>query len=311
MRTVPRVSGPGSGARAARGAPLRVVVLLALLLAARGAATEPDEPPGEGAVPPVPIVTLDALPLGVPVERLPDAARGRAEAVLGASLFAQRVTDLRYRSRAEVFEFLLDHPDFAAGVARALRLGEYRVTAVDGGYWGDDNRGARGMIRVLHAEEGRRLFHLEGEYDQRGLPTIAGQMLVLLEFRHVPDGAGGTMADVSLTGHLRVDTPLAGAVAALVTTVARPAVERAVERKVRRFFGTVARVSRWAYDQPDELAAALERHPEIPDDDTLAAFRRILLGDRPPGWATESFRVLPAGADLLSVPRRRPRATFP
>jgi hypothetical protein len=311
MRIVPCVPGAGRPARAARRAALRLALLLALLLASRGAATEPDEAPGEAPGPPVPIVTLDALPLGVPLERLSEAARGRAEAVLGESLFAQRVTDLRYRSRAEVFEFLLDHPDFAAGVARALRLGEYRVTALDGGYWGDDNRGARGMIRVLHAEEGLRLFHLEGEYDQRGLPTIAGQMLVLLEFRHVPDGAGGTVADVSLTGHLRVDTPLAGAVAVVVATLARPAVERAVERKVRRFFGTVARVSRWAYDQPEDLATALERHPEVPDDETLAAFRRILLADRPPLWATEPFGLLPPGAERLSVPRRRPRATSP
>lgn len=310
MRLLPRRPAPGRASRASRRAVLRLTLVLGVLLAARGAATEPDEGPAELPAPPVPIVTLDALPLGVPLERLPDAARDRAEAVLGSSLFAQRVTDLRYRSRAEIFEFLLDHPDFAAGVARALRLGEYRVTPVDGGYWGDDARGARGMIRVLHAEDGRRLFHLEGEYDQRGLPTIAGQMLVLLEFRHLPDGAGGTVADVSLTGHLRVDTPLAGAVAALVTTFARPAVERAVERKVRRFFGTVARVSRWAYDQPEDLAAALERHPEVPDDETLVAFRRILLADRPPGWATEPFRLLPAGADAL-VPRRRPRPTSP
>ena len=75
---------------------------------------------------PVPMVTLDALPLGVPLARLDEDARGRVEAVLGTSLFAHRVTGLRARSREPVFRFLLDHPHFAAAVARALRLGGIR-----------------------------------------------------------------------------------------------------------------------------------------------------------------------------------------
>ena len=105
----------------------RIRIGLALLAVAtqvmtpRGAAPEPVEPPPDASAP---MVTLDALPLGVPLARLDEEARGRAEAVLGTSLFSQRVTGLRGRSREPVFRFLLDHPDFAAAVARALRLGK-------------------------------------------------------------------------------------------------------------------------------------------------------------------------------------------
>ena len=268
--------------------------LLATTLAvvvARTLAAESVEPLPEAAVP---MVTLDALPLGVPLAGLDEEARGRAEAVLGTSLFAHRVTGLRARSREPVFRFLLDHPHFAAALARALRLGKYRVTLQDDGYWGDDRRGARGKVRMLYADEGRRLYHLEGSYEARGLPTMKGRMLVLLEFRHEEDPAGGTQVDASVTGHVRLDTPLVGAVAQLATTFARPAVERAVERKVRRFFGTVARVSRWAYDEPEQIWAAIEGHPEVPQDATLAAFQEILLADRPPAWLDGTFRLLPA-----------------
>jgi hypothetical protein len=254
-------------------------------------AAEPEEPPPGTAIP---MVTLDALPLGIPLMWLDDAARVRVEDVLGHSLLAQRITGLRHKSREAVFRFLLDRPDFAAAVARGLRLGRYRVTALDDGYWGDDDRGARGVIRLLYADAGRRLYHLAGEYDRRGLPTLHGQILVLLEFHHEPDGAGGTVAEASLTGYLRVDTPIVGGLAQLVAALARPAVERAVERKVRRFFETVARVSRWALDQPEQVMATLEGHPEVPQDATLEAFRRVLLADRLPGWATEPFRLLPA-----------------
>jgi hypothetical protein len=270
-----------------------LLAVAALVITPQVAAAERIEPPPDSSAP---IVTLDALPLRVPLARLGDQARGRAEAVLGTSLFAHRVTGLRARSREPIFRFLLDHPHFAAAVARALRLGRYQVDARDDGYWGDDSRGARGMIRVLYADEGRRLYHLEGTYEGRGLPTIQGRMLVLIEFQHEDDPEGGTRVEASVTGHVRLDTPLVGAIAQLATTLARSTVERAVERKVRRFFGTVARVSRWASDQPEQFWAALEGHPEVPQDATLAAFQQILLADRPPAWVSEPFRLLPAAA---------------
>ena len=272
---------------------LALVAMAAVVIYPRGAAPEGVEPPPEATAP---LVTLDALPLGVPLARLDGEARGRAEAVLGTSIFAHRVTGLRARSREPIFRFLLDHPPFAAAVARALRLGQYRVDARDDGYWGDDSRGARGMIRVLYADEGRRLYHLDGTYEGRGLPTIQGRMLVLIEFQHEDDPTGGTRVEASVTGHLRLDTPLVGAVAQLAAVIARSTVERAVEQKVRRFFRTVARVSRWAHDQPEQFWAALEGHPEIPQDATLTAFRQILLADRPPAWASEPLWLLPAAA---------------
>jgi hypothetical protein len=264
-------------------------VALVLGLGAPGGRAEPDDPG-----PPIPIVTLDALPLGVPVSALEPDARAHADAVLASAIFAHRVASIRYRSREEVFRFLLDHPDFAASVARALKVGEYRVTRQADGYWGDDARGATGTIRVLYADEGRRLFHLAGRYQRGLLPTLEGQLLLLLEFRHEEDENGDTIVESSLTGHLRIDTPVVGTVAQAVGTLTRPLVERAVERKVRRFFRTVARVSRWATEQPDHLATLLDGHPEVPPGPALAAFQAILLHDRPPGWARLPYRLVPA-----------------
>jgi hypothetical protein len=225
---------------------------------------------------------------------LPEPARARAEAVLSREVFAQRITGIRYRSREAVYEFLVDHPDFAASVARALQVGQYQLDRVDDTFVGDDQRGARGVIRLLHTDTGRRLYHLEGRYETRGLPTLSGEMLILLEFHHEDDGEGGTVVEQSLTGHLRIDTPVVGPLAALLSGLARPLLTQAVERKVRRFFQTVARLSRWAYDEPEQLMAGLDRHPEVPQGTTLAAFARILLADRLHGWAREPYRLTPA-----------------
>lgn len=244
---------------------------------------------GEPETAPTPVVTLDALPLGIATADLPEGARADAESVLARALFAQRVTGIRYRSREAVFRFLLDHPDFAASIVRALRLGEYRVVPTEDGFWGDDNRGATGTIRILHADEGRRLYHLQGRYETRLLPALQGRLLVLLEFRHETDAEGVSVVESSLTGHLALDSLAAGAIAQTVGALARPLVERAVERKVHRFFRTVARVSRWAYDQPDQLAVFLDGHPEIPASPALAAFRALLLEGHPPAWAGSDF----------------------
>jgi hypothetical protein len=268
---------------------LAVALALAVGMTPGPGAAEPEDLaiPGPG----VPIVTLDALPLGVPTTELSGPNHARAESVLARSAFAQRVTGIRFTSREDVYRFLLDHPDFAASVARALRVGEYRVFARSDDYWGDDNRGATGVIRVLFADEQRRLYHLEGRYEQRWLPPVEAQLLVLLEFRHAPDEAGGTLVEQSLTGHIRIDTPMVGGLAQTLGTLSRPLVERAVEKKVRRFFSTVARVTRWAHDEPEQLAAALDGHPEVEPGATAAAFRALLLAGRPPAWVRTPFRL--------------------
>jgi hypothetical protein len=293
-----------------RTVPPRIGLLLLAVAALAGvprdSRAEPDEPPVDSSTP---LVTLDALPLGIPLSRLDDDARARVDAILNTTLLSHRVTGLRSRSREPVFLFLLDHPDFAAAVVRALRLGQYQVERRSEGFWGDDSRGARGMIRVLYQDEGRRLYHLDGLYEGRGLPAIQGRMLVLIEFQHETDAAGTTYLEASVTGHVKLDTPLVGAIAQLATTIARSTVERAADRKVRRFFGTVARVSRWAYEQPDQFWAALESNPDVPQDATLTAFRQILLDGRPPLWASEPFQLLPVEAVDAEIDE--PEATSP
>jgi len=101
--------------------------------------------------------------------------------------------------------------------------------------------------------------------------------------------------DQTLTGHVRIDSPVLGGLFEVLTALSRPLVERAVEQKVRRFFNTVARVSRWAYQEPEELTAALDGNPEVEPGPTLTAFRALLLADRPPAWAQASFRLLDGG----------------
>jgi hypothetical protein len=267
------------------------VVLAALAALAPAVGAEPANP-----LPPetfASTVTLDVLPVGVPMDRLDAPGRAVVATVFADTIFAHRVEGIRYPSRAPIFRYLLDHPDFAAGVARALGVGEYWVAPLGDGYWGDDNRGVTGTIQLLYADEGRRLYHAAGSYEHRRLPTMRGQLLILLEFRHRDEGEGRSVAETSLTGHLRLDSPIVGALARVIAALTRPLVERAVERKVERFFATVAQLSGLAHDQPEMLATLLQDHPEVPAGPRLDGFLRVLRADQPPAWARVPFTLAP------------------
>jgi hypothetical protein len=216
----------------------------------------------------------------VPWDRLDENGYALVRDVVGAALVAREVRDIAFRSRREVFDFLLEHPDFAAEVARVVREGTYRVRRVGEGFVAEDGRGAHGTFRTLAVDGGLRVFHLAGRYEPPLLPTVAGSMVLLLHNEHVEGPDGVTYCAVTIAGYVRMDT----FAAEVLAMVSRRLTESYVDRKVRRFFRHVAALSRRAYDDPEGLAAALARRPDLPPD-RLAEFTRLLLAPVRPAWA--------------------------
>jgi hypothetical protein len=56
--------------------------------------------------------------------------------------------------------------------------GEYRVTPLADSYWAT-TAGATGRIRLPHAEDHRRLYHLEGRYERDASCPHRGAILLL------------------------------------------------------------------------------------------------------------------------------------
>jgi hypothetical protein len=209
------------------------------------------------------------------------------DVVKGAAV-AREVRDITFRSHKPVFDFLFDHPDFAADVARILREGKYRVRRVGTLYEADDGRGVRGVMKPLLSEEGRRLFYLEGRYDPPLLPPLSGRLVILIDTEHLDGPDGVTYCAMKFSGFLKLDSLVADAFARVVQTFS----EDQVDRRVRRFFGHVAAVSRRAYDDPEGLAALLDGRAELPADQ-VGAFRELLLASVAPAWAaTGDYRFL-------------------
>lgn len=211
--------------------------------------------------------------------------------VVAGALLAHQVDGIWYRSRKEVFDFLFEHPDFAANVARVLREGRYRVRQTPGGYEAEDGRGAHGFFRPVIADADRRVFYLEGRYDRPYLPTLSGRLVLVLETVHRTNPGGTSYAEMRVTGFLRLDNAVIERLARIAVNLSRSL----MDRRIRRFFRHVERVSLRAYADPEGLAEELAQHPDLPAE-RVAQFRKVLLAHRLPAWAE------PLGLRLTRAP---------
>ena len=218
--------------------------------------------------------------------------------VVDRAAVSREVSDISFRSRKAVFDFLIAHLDFAADVARILRQGKYRVRRAGDAYEADDGHGARGTLRPVVAEGDRHVFYLAGIYDAPLLPALEVRGVLQVEAEHVEGIDGVTYCSLHLAGHVRFDSRLATTLAA----VARQYGSDQLGRQLQRFFRHVAVVSRRAYDDPEGLADDLARRPELAPE-RVAEFREVLLADRAPAWSeTQRYELV----EPLAPPPARP-----
>jgi hypothetical protein len=192
------------------------------------------------------------------VTRYPSlSARAESEAIVG---------------RREVFEFLLDHPDFATHITRALRLGRYRIWRTDDGMFIDDGWGATGQITVMHAASGTRVLYAKGEFQHKFLPSIPGEAVVTIDYDTRPTEDGRELLQARISGQLKIDSAFAALMLKIASTVAR---EKA-DKESRRLMQTFARVLRAIDETPAAVYASLQGRPDVPRLE-LEQFR-VLLG---------------------------------
>ena len=176
-----------------------------------------------------------------------------------------------FLARSDVFEFLLDHPEFATHITRALKLARYRIwRGPEGGLWLDDGWGVRGTFAVVYAEPGLRLMHAQGAY-QSALPDIKGRAVVALAYKFQPAAPGRSQVLTTLTSFVQIDSTV-------VRTIGRmggPLVQKKADREARQLLKVFAKVSRAIEDNPADVYARLRERPDIPKAE-LEEFRKLL-----------------------------------
>jgi len=241
-------SVPTRSGRQVRALACALVLLAgALLRPAPGAG-------GEGA---------PALPSGVPPADL-----ARIEKVLANATVSTRVEIAPYPLRLDVFDYLLDHPEFATQVTRALKLARYRIWGTADGLNLDEGWGVTGLITPFYGEGGLRVIYARGRYEQSVLPDIRGQAVILLRYAEGTGPNGRPALATSMEVFAQLDS-------AIVATFAGSIAKSKATSEGLHVLKVFSRLSTHLERRADEVLAELGRRPEVSRQE-LEEFRRIL-----------------------------------
>lgn len=206
------------------------------------------------------------LPLQIPV-----AERARLQEVAEGASVSARAAGEPFVARHDVFEFLLDHPEFATHVTRALRLARYRIWRDPEGLWLDDGWGVVGRFSVVYAASGTRVMYARGKYRSAFLPSIHGQAVVVIEYGVHPRGDQRSLISPAVTGFVKLDSGFLAFAGRVAGAVAAAKAEKEAKRLVKIF----ARASRAIDDNPADVHARVRQRPDVPAGD-LEEFRQLL-----------------------------------
>ncbi|MFQ5898819.1 MAG: hypothetical protein ACE5JN_11325 [Candidatus Methylomirabilia bacterium] len=213
----------------------------------------------------------------IPFSTLSPEDRAALEDVVRRPILSRVIKGFTFLSRKEVYEYLLDHPDFATGLARTLGLSKYRIQREPGGYQardfrdygGTEGRGMEGHFKTVYADPAKRVFFVWGTY-KKLLFTIRARAVLVLEYHHRVRG-GESYGHSTLSSYVMIDHPLFKLVARLLS----PILGRAMDRSMKKTLRLAAKISEAAYRDPAAFAKKLEGSPELPRKE-LAEFRRAL-----------------------------------
>ncbi len=210
--------------------------------------------------------------LDIPWERLDPASRQRLREVTEEAIFIRDVLGIAIKSRQPVFDFIVEHPDFAATAGRILGIVKYRVVQErEGVFWGDDAHGATGTFELMYAKPGKRVYLAKGTFVKQFLPTIHGRIVLVMVYEHRTDQTGESSVINDVRGYLRVDNPVLGVLA----RIAKPVVGPIVDKKLLRTFTAAAKLTELASRDPAALYHTLRASSEI-NKRELREFRKAL-----------------------------------
>lgn len=207
-----------------------------------------------------------SLPAGIPPPE-----REQLQLIAETADVATRVDAEPFVARGDIFEFLLDHPEFATHVTRALRLARYRIWQTPSGLYLDDGWGVIGQFAVVYSASGTRVIRAKGEYKKTLLPPIRGEAVATIEYDLVPTADGRSLVRPAVSGFLKLDSRAA----AFALKVASAIAQRKADLEARRLMRVFARVSRAIDEQPAEVWTQLQHRPDVPQRE-LQEFGRLL-----------------------------------
>lgn len=212
------------------------------------------------------LLTLAISPLGQAADRLATIPDSLLDESVGAELrevieeaaFTREKIDVTFKGHRVVYEYLLDHLDFASQVARILDLSDYVIEQTgDGIYEATTPKGGWAHLRMVYADDNKRVVLAHGRY---------GRAVVVLEYASFNRGGDSYMVN-DFYGYVRADNPILNLLLALFGGV--------LDHRVATILISVAEMSERAYKAPVAFSQELDGYTELPPDHRLE-FAKIL-----------------------------------
>jgi hypothetical protein len=199
----------------------------------------------------------------------PDLAR--LQEITSEATLAARAEAEPFVGRRAIFEFLLDQIEFTTHVTRVLRVARYRAWQTAQGLMVHDGCCALMRLSMVQASNGARVLYARAQYQQRLLPDIYGDAVVMIEYDMKPTDDGRDLVTAAVTSYVKVDS---GVVAALVKLAMGAATDKAALES-RRLVRNFAHVGRAIEENPAKVFDEVRRDPGVPQVE-LEQFRRLL-----------------------------------
>lgn len=207
-----------------------------------------------------------SLPGAIPVSE-----RARLAPIADQADVSTQVEAEPFLARPAIFEYLLDHPDFASHLVRALRLARYKVVRTPQGLYLDDGWGVTGHFWVVYAADGTRVAHARGEYRHLLLPTIHGDAVTIIAYGATPAADGRSVFHTKFTGYVKLDSRFLATVMKLASSVA----QRKADREARKIMKVFAEISQALESDAAGVLARVRQRPDVPRRE-LAEFERLV-----------------------------------
>lgn len=196
----------------------------------------------------------------IPFDALTVSNRFLVRAVTDQFTLRRAYAARQFKARQDVFEYLLDHMEVTSALAQSLGMIRYRARRDESGrVHADDREGAAGYFLCVHADDGKRVFYVEGAH--RGLFSVRGRGVAILAYRQAD------AETIEYTGAVivKVDHVVWAALAKLFAIF----LQGTVDGHFRHLIRHPIRLSEMAMAEPDKLLEHIGRLPEA--DRQLAA----------------------------------------
>lgn len=203
--------------------------------------------------------------------QLPATVRARIQPVTDNASLSVKVPGEPFVGRREIFEYLLDHPEFASHVARTLKFARYKIWRTPTGLGIDDGWGTVGTFELVHSSAGLRLMQARGVYQHKILPDIHGEAVVVIDYTVQPAPEGKSLISPTVAGYVKLDSRLL----TMATKLAASAATTKGEKEARRLVKVFAKTTNAVETDPAGVLEKLRQRPEVPAAE-LEEFRGLL-----------------------------------